>query len=358
MPPLRTRPLYRGRSPILFSDSGIDTERVLRCFHKSVAYLVRSLRRTFLVTATSRSSATRAMQAQKRRRCDRCDSRARTYGQVTQHGQGHGRDACLANQEAFRLERQASGNRLAAIVRRGMQLNPKRLHQPQPPEADSAAAQRAQDPEDDKGLRVTLVPRRAAPGAADNKGPRATLDLPAELQSKRKARPPSADSSKPPCRSLKECKKKRKRSRRTSPSVEKAAASANATGRTSSSSKTVAASANTEGRGRSQPRSLQKRHRSCTPGPFHRRSRANKETAEKVESEDAPRSKTASMREPNFCDSDTSVPEKAASGRGSETPSTPESRRDRSQSPPVLEEGTGLSAWPWCLLFDSSNVAS
>ena len=50
------------------------------------------------------------------------------------------------------------------------------------------------------------------------------------------------------------------------------------------------------------------------------------------------------MRDPNFCDSDTSVPEKAASGRGSETPSTPESRRDRSQSPPVLEEGTWLSA--------------
>ena len=62
------------------------------------------------------------------------------------------RDACDANQKAFRLERQASGNRLAAIVRRGMQLNPKRLHQPQPPEADSAAAQQAQDPEDDKGL--------------------------------------------------------------------------------------------------------------------------------------------------------------------------------------------------------------
>ena len=62
-------------------------------------------------------------------------------------------DACDANQKAFRLERQASGNRLAAIVRRGMQLNPKRLHQPQPPEAASAAAQRAQDPEDVKGLK-------------------------------------------------------------------------------------------------------------------------------------------------------------------------------------------------------------
>ena len=70
------------------------------------------------------------------------------------------RDACDANQKAFRLERQASGNRLAAIVRRGMQLNARKLHQPQPPEADSAAAQRAQDPEDDKGLRVTLVPNQ------------------------------------------------------------------------------------------------------------------------------------------------------------------------------------------------------
>ena len=50
------------------------------------------------------------------------------------------------------------------------------------------------------------------------------------------------------------------------------------------------------------------------------------------------------MREPNFCDSDTSVPEKAASARGSDTPSIPESGRDRSQSPPVLEEGTWLSA--------------
>ena len=157
---------------------------------------------------------------------------------------------------------------MAAAVRHGEQLDHAAadsrwsLRQlPPPPKPPSAAALRAQDPEDDKA----------------------------------------------PCRSLKECKKKRKRSRRTSPSVEKAAASANATGRTSSSSKTVAASANTEGRGRSQPRSLQKRHRSCTPGPFHRRSRANKETAEKVESEDAPRSKTATMREPNFCDSDRSV---------------------------------------------------
>ena len=88
-----------------------------------------------------------------------------------------GRDACLANQEVFRLERQASGNRLAAKVRRGEQLDARKLHQPQPPEADSAAAQRAQDPEDDKGLRVTLVARRAAPGAADDKGSGATLEL-------------------------------------------------------------------------------------------------------------------------------------------------------------------------------------
>ena len=88
-----------------------------------------------------------------------------------------GRNACLANQEALRFEMQASGNRLAAKVRRGEQLDARKLHQPQPPEADSAAAQRAQDPEDDKGLRVTLVPRRAAPGAADDKGSGATLEL-------------------------------------------------------------------------------------------------------------------------------------------------------------------------------------